>query len=46
MNVSTWNSMANDAESDFEFSYSIADAVDYAEFQEDLNSWEQENNED
>lgn len=41
MNCSTWNAMANSAEIDFD-TYTLADAIDYAEFIEDVNSWETE----
>lgn len=44
MNVSTWNSVMNTADIDFDqdFNPTLADAVGYAEFEEDLHSWEQE----
>lgn len=41
MNCSTWNAMANSAEIDFD-TYTLADAIDYAEFIEDVNNWEEE----
>lgn len=41
MNCSTWNAMANSAEIDFE-TYTLADAIDYAEFIEDVNNWGEE----
>ena len=33
-NISTWNMLANNSENDFNYSYTIADAVDWAEFVE------------
>lgn len=41
MNVSTWNSVMNTADIDFD-TFTLADAIGYAEFEEDLHSWEQE----
>jgi hypothetical protein len=41
MNVSTWNSVMNTADIDFD-KYTLVDAIGYAEFEEDLHSWEQE----
>ena len=36
-NVSTFNSLMNSSENDFNYSYTIADAVDWAEFVEMVN---------
>lgn len=41
MNCSTWNAMVNSAEIDFD-TYTLADAIDLAEFIEDINDWEEE----
>lgn len=40
MNVSTWNVKMNDSEIDFEYVYTIADAVDVAEFWETVRDVE------
>lgn len=41
MNASTWNSVMNTADIDFD-TLTLADAVGYAEFEEEIISWEQE----
>ena len=39
MNCSTWNALANSAEIDFD-TYTLADAIGYAEFEEQCTNWE------
>lgn len=42
MNVATWNSIMNDSSTDFDGDYSptLADAIGYAEFEEECANWE------
>ena len=39
MNVSTFNAIANTVDIDFD-KFTLADAISYAEFEEEVNSWE------
>ena len=39
MNVSTFNAIANTADIDFD-KFTLADAIGYIEFEEELHSWE------
>lgn len=39
MNVSTFNMVMNNSEIDFD-KFTLADAISYAEFEEEVNSWE------
>ena len=39
MNVSTFNAIANTADIDFD-KFTLADAIGYAEFEEELHNWE------
>lgn len=39
MNVSTFNMVMNSSEIDFD-KFTLADAVGYVEFEEELNNWE------
>lgn len=41
MSPQTFNAIQNTADIDFD-TFTLADAVGYAEFEEDLHSWEQE----
>ena len=41
MSPSTYNMYANEAYIDHGYNFTLADAVDYAEFIEDVNSWEE-----
>lgn len=45
-NVSTFNVFMNDSEQDFNYSYTIADAVDWAEFVEMVNDVDIEHEEE
>lgn len=36
-NTSTWNMLANSSEEDFNYSYNLSDAVQWAEFVEMVN---------
>ena len=40
MNVSTWNSMLNENHLDTPVEFTLHDAISYAEFEEELNNWE------
>lgn len=39
MNVATWNSIMNTSDIDFD-NFTLADAIGYVEFEEDVNSWQ------
>lgn len=39
MNVSTFNMVMNNSEIDFD-KFTLADAIGYVEFEEDLHNWE------
>lgn len=41
MNPATFNAIQNTSDIDFD-KFTLSDAIDYAEFEEDINSWEQE----
>lgn len=46
MSPSTYNMHANEAYIDHGYNFTLADAVDYDEFIEDVNSWEETVEED
>lgn len=40
MNVSTWNNLMNENDLDTTIGFTLADAIGYVEFEEELHSWE------
>lgn len=46
MNVSTFNSYMNDSEKDFNYSYNLSDALEWAELEESFNNWEEDDLDD
>lgn len=45
-NISTWNMLANSSEEDFNYSYNLSDAVQWAEFVEMVNDVDIEHEEE
>lgn len=42
MHTSTFNNIMNENSLDTSYGFTLADAVGYIEFEEDINNWEQE----